>query len=160
MARQKLITTSLCLALLALCSLIFVAGCGKGACNPLTSKKALVKLQAKADIVVPSPVTLNGVTIGQVTDAALDSQNKPLLSLCLEKKFLEGLRKTTVFYVNKEGAGTTLVCEVIPDDATPIGDDPVFLGFDSYSNYLAWRTENIVKKGVNDLLKVIDGALK
>jgi len=147
------------LALICL-SLGLLQGCDKSFCNPLTSKKATVKLQGKADLPQAAAVTLNGVKIGEVSNAAIDGQGKPTLTLCLDKKGFESLRKITVFYVNKEGAGATLAAEPLPDDATPPGDDPVFLGFDSYSTYLSWRTEHIVKKGFSDLLKAIDGALQ
>lgn len=155
--------TSIATALALVCALLVLAlaqGCGKGFCNPLTSKKATVKLQGKADIPQAAPVTLNGVKIGEVVNAAIDEQNKPALTLCLDKKGFESLRKTTVFYINKEGANTTLVAEPLQDDPAPPSDDPVFLGFDSYATYLTWRAEHIVKKGFSDLLKAIDGALK
>lgn len=147
--------TTLCL-LLALSAL----GCGKGGCNPLTAKSATVKLQGKADLPQNAPVTFNGAKIGEVVNAELDAQGKPVLTLCLEKKGFEALGRSAVFYVNKDGAAKTLVAELLPELPPPPGDELVYLGFDSYPAYLGWRAEHIVKKGVSDLLKAIDGALK
>jgi hypothetical protein len=157
--RARLFPLALLTSLCLLAGLL-PQGCGKGGCNPLTGKSATVKLAGKADLPQGAPVTLNNAKIGEVVNAALDEKGKPVLTLCLEKKGFEALGKSAVFYVAKDGANTTLVAELLPELPPPPGDELVYLGFDSYPNYLTWRAEHIVKKGVSDLLKAIDGALK
>ncbi len=152
------------LLLLLLAIVPAFGGCGD-LCNPLNSVTAKVMLQGNADLAVPVPVTLRGVVIGQVKEIVLDADNRPVLVLCLDKKPAGNLDKRTVFYVDKTGVGASLVCEPVQAGNSARQDDPdskgglVFLGFESYEDYLAWRAANMVKEGVGGFLDALDQAL-
>lgn len=151
------------LLLVSLIVLVF-GGCGDF-CNPLGGVTATVMLQGDADLEAPAPVTLRGVVIGQVKKVTLDAGNRPLLVLCLDKKPALTLGEPTVFYIDRSGAGESLVCEPAPvartsgTDSAVAKGERVFLGFSSYEDYLAWRTTNMVKEGVGGFLDALDQAL-
>ncbi len=139
---------------------LVLAGCGLMECDPLKSRKAVVRLKGKVNLAVPCPVTLNGVAIGKVNTATLDDQGQPELRICLDKSTLKTLTGVPVFYVAHTEAGDALVAE--PQQGTPLPSegDLVFLGFDSYQRYLSWRTEHLLKKGVENLMGVLNEALQ
>lgn len=151
------------LLLVSLIVLVF-GGCGDY-CNPFGSVTVTVMLQGDADLAAPAPVTLRGVVIGQVRQVTLDAGNRPLLVLCLDKKPAQNLGQPTVFYIDRSGAGASLVCEPAPAARTSDKEsavakgEKVFLGFSSYEDYLAWRTANMVKEGVGGFLDALDQAL-
>lgn len=148
-----------------LCALVLLAGCDQLAnfCNPMSQTSATVIMQGKADITVPAPVTLNGVSIGEVRGKSLDDGGRAVLKLCLDHDQAEKLDKLTVFYVEHpqqgQQGGDQLVCQIFPDENAPANDDMRFLGFPDYSAFLSWRAQGIVKKGVDSFLKALDDAL-
>ncbi len=154
--RQCLLVVLLCCsALLGACTDEFA-----GVCNPLTRSTATVLLQGQAALPLPAPVTLNGVPIGKVIKADLNSENRPVLTLCLDKEQAAKLDKATVFYIaqDQQGGGM-LVCQPFPEEQAPPAGDLVFLGFDSYATFVSWRAQSIVRKGVDGFLKALDEAV-
>lgn len=147
-------------------SLVFLSGCGDqldNFCNPLSQTSATVVMQGEANIRTPAPVTLNGVSIGEVTGKSLDDSGRAMLNLCLDHGQAEKLNKLTVFYVEQSPQGEEgkerLICQIFPDEAAPTNENMRFLGFESYTDFLSWRAQGIVKKGLDGLLNALDEAL-
>lgn len=151
---------------LVLVVLLVLAGCQDlpgGFCNPLSQKSATVVMQGEATIAIPSPVTLNGVAIGEVKKATLDANGRACLELCLDKEHVKRLDKLAVFYIEPaaqgQSGGDRLVCQTFPEENAPPNEELRFLGFDSYASFLSWRAQNIMKKGLDGFLKALDEAL-
>lgn len=164
MTRSKFLRS---LAYLGCCLLLLLqAGCGDqlaNFCNPLSQTSATVIMQGRADITPPAPVTLNGVSIGEVRSKSLEENGKAVLSLCLDHGQAEKLDKLTVFYIEhvQQGAdkGDRLVCQTFADQNAPASEEMRFLGFESYEAFLAWRARGIMKKGLDSFLNALDDAL-
>ncbi len=123
-------------------------------CMPLLSRQVQVTMDQAMDLPVPSPVMLEGVQIGEVRSKDLMPDNQPMLKLCIEKGRLDNLRMMTIFYVDRSGATPVLVAEPIADSG-PLDTQVerlVFPGFSSYDKYVSWRTKNIIRQGVDEML--------
>ncbi|TVM17117.1 hypothetical protein DPQ33_09985 [Oceanidesulfovibrio indonesiensis] len=123
-------------------------------CMPLLSRQVQVTMDQAMDLPVPSPVMLEGIKIGEVRSKDLMPDNQPILKLCIEKGRLDNLRKMTIFYVDRSASAPVLVAEPIADSG-PLDTQAktlMFPGFSSYDKYVAWRTKNIIRQGVNEML--------
>ncbi|TVM30833.1 hypothetical protein [Oceanidesulfovibrio marinus] len=123
-------------------------------CMPLLSREVQVTMDQAMDLPIPAPVMLGGVKIGEVRSKDLLPDNQPVLKLCIEKGRLDNLRRMTIFYVDRNGASPVLVAEPIPDSG-PLdtkADTLMFPGFSSYDKYVAWRAQNLLKQGVDEML--------
>lgn len=141
--------------------LLALGGCDSlgNFCNPFSQTSATVLIEGDATMHLPAPVVLEGVTIGEVKAQDVDEKNRPYLELCLDKEQAERLDRITVFYIEREDTGKDrLVCQTFPEEDAPANEEMRFLGFGSYSDFIAWRAQSIVKKGVDGFLKALDEA--
>ncbi|MFW5734071.1 MAG: MlaD family protein [Oceanidesulfovibrio sp.] len=163
MAKKPL--TRLIAGILCLLAVSGLAACdevGIGSmCMPLISREVRVTMDQAMDLAVPSPVMLEGVQIGEVRSKDLMPDNQPVLKLCIEKGRLDNLRMMTIFYVDRSAAAPVLVAEPIADSG-PLdaqAETLMFPGFSSYDKYVSWRTKNIIRQGVDEMLDAFDKLL-
>ena len=125
-----------------------------------SSFKAQVIMDSRVDIRLPAPVTLDGATIGKVVSMEDDGSGRMGLNLCLNSDARDSLTRFTAFYLKAAPAEDVLICEILAPGPLPEDKDLVFPGFSEYASFFAWRAENVFKEGMEDVLKLLEGAIQ
>lgn len=127
---------------------------------PPPSPKVTVVMHGDVFVKPPCPVLIAGVEIGTVADKTLDAEGRPVLELNIDPKYLAQLKQSTIFYLNTESAGAHLIGETLDNTSPQTSGELVFLGFNTYSRFMAWKAVATVKKGWGNLREFIDETLK
>ena len=138
---------------------------GLAGCASLSGGNVTVRFQSEPNLSPQAPVTLNDAIIGEVASVGREkprgaSRNAPAARLAVDAAYLDELRQGAVFIVEDDAGGRRLRLEQPDPNAPPNSGDLVFLGFGSYRAYLVWRAARIGSRKVDEVLRLLDDALR
>ena len=138
---------------------------GLAGCAGLSGGNVTVRFQSEPSLSPQAPVESDDRPIGEVVAVGRETprgskRSAPTARLAVDAAHLDELRQGSVFIVEEDAGGRRLRLEQTDPSGPAKTGELVFLGFASYREYLAWRVAAVGSRKVDEVLRLLDDALR